>query len=306
MSRITIMRGLPASGKSDMSKDMLAHNPNLVRVNRDAIRWTQGTFPFGTPEQEEMVSVIEESLVVGAIKAGKDVVIDACHLNGQSVRKWFKVAKTYGVRDVAIISLEVPIAELLERDANREKSVGQGVIAKMAKRYKIEDNGKLPTAPNFTAAESPDLTPAAEWDEMLPTAIIVDTDGTLANNEGIRNPYDTSLYEFDTVHDDVALITHALGATYHIIGVSGRDAAFRDVTEKWWLDKAHLKADEFFFRPEGDTRPDDVIKAEIYEQHIRGRFNVVGVFDDRGRVLRMWRAKGLTTFAVGDTDNYNF
>lgn len=306
MSRITIMRGLPASGKSGIAKEMLAENPNLVRVNRDAIRWTQGTFPFGTREQEDMVSVIEHSLVVGAIKAGKDVVIDACHLHSQSLQRWFKVAKIHGVRDVAIISLEVPIAELIERDFAREKQVGRAVIEKLAKRNKIDDDGKLPKEPEFTANDRPDLSPAAEWDDMLPTAIIVDTDGTLANHEDVRNPYDTTKYHLDKLHQDVANIIGQLSTPYFIIGVSGRDEKFRAVTKKWWLEEALLEADEFYFRPEGDTRPDDVIKAEIYEEKIRGRYNIAGVFDDRGRVLRMWRAKGLTTFAVGDTDNYNF
>lgn len=306
MSSMTILRGLPASGKSGLAKEMVANDPNLVRVNRDAIRWTQGCFPFGTPEQEGMVSVIEEALVVGSLKAGKDVVIDATHLNDQSIRKWFKIARSHLVSNVAILELEVPIAELMERDANREKSVGQGVIAKMAQRYKIGDDGKLPKAPEWGIGASPDLSPAEDWDDLLPTAYIVDTDGTLANHIGIRSPYDTSRYEFDTVHEDVAQLVRTLDQHAHIIGVSGRDAKFRDVTERWWMEHALLKADEFYFRPEGDRRPDDVIKAEIYENHIRGRYNVAGVIDDRGRVLRMWRAKGLTTFAVGDTDNYNF
>ena len=48
----------------------------------------------------------------------------------------------------------------------------------------------------------------------------------------------------------------------------------------------------------------DVAKGGI--PNLVGAVNIAGVFDDRGRVLRMWRAKGLTTFAVGDTDNYNF
>ncbi|WNO25972.1 polynucleotide kinase [Microbacterium phage ASegato] len=306
MSRITIMRGLPASGKSGISKEMLADNPNLVRVNRDAIRWTQGTFPFGTPEQEEMVSVIGESLVGGALRAGKDVVIDACHLNPQSILKWFKIAKIHGVRDVAILSLEVTLATLFERDANREKSVGQGVIAKMAKRYKIGDDGKLPKAPEFKAAERPDLTPAAPYSHMLPDAYIVDTDGTVADHVGIRSPYDTSRYDLDAAHEDVIQLVNHLEKDFHIIGVSGRSEEHRPATVKWWLDNVGFIPENFFMRPTGDGRPDDVIKAEIYEKEIRGKFNIMGVLDDRARVLRMWRAKGLTTFAVGDTDNNDF
>jgi len=286
---------------------MAANSSDVVRVNRDGIRWTQGIRDgLGTKEQEDLVTIIEEAMVIAAIKAGKNVVIDAMHLNPAYARRWFKIAKAHSVRNVRVIDFEVPIAELFERDANREKSVGQGVIAKLASRWGVEDDGGIKRKLTYNAAQSPDLTPAAEWDDMLPTAWIVDTDGTLANHEGIRSPYDTSRYHLDTVHQDVAALVHMLAEDTHIIGVSGRDEEFREVTEAWWLSEARLKADEFYFRPAGDVRPDDVIKAEIYEKHIRGRYNIAGVLDDRGRVLRMWRAKGLTTFAVGDTDNNNF
>ena len=51
-----------------------------------------------------------------------------------------------------------------------------------------------------------------------------------------------------------------------------------------------------------DGRGEDVVKAEIFDNQIASKYNVLGVIDDRPKVLRMWRAKGLTTFAVGDTD----
>lgn len=307
MTRITILRGLPASGKSTFAKEMVANGPDtLVRVNRDAIRWTQGFFPFGSAKQEALVSQIERAMVVGAIKDGLDVVIDATHLNPQFIRAWYKLAKSHSVHDVRVIDFEAPLETLIWRDGLRSKKVGTDVIRKLAKRWKIGDDGALPKAPVYDAGMQPDLTPAAAWDSELPSAIIVDTDGTLANHEGVRNPYDTSLYHRDTVHQDVARVIWGLERVHHVIGVSGRDAKFADVTLKWWKERALITPDAMFFRPEGDVRPDDVIKAEIYENEIRGKYNITGVFDDRGRVLRMWRAKGLTTFAVGDTDNNNF
>lgn len=306
MAYMEILRGLPASGKSTYAKSEVAIDPNLVRVNRDAIRWTQGCFPIGNKVEEELVSDIEVALIKGSLRKGRSVVIDATNLNNEALTKFYKIAKKLGIEDVRVKDFPVAIAELLERDAGREKSVGAGVIAKMAKRYGIGDDGILRPARKWVAPERPNLARAAEWDDLLPTAWIVDTDGTIANHEGIRSPYDTSHYHLDTVHEDVANLVRNLQEDIYIIGVSGRDAAFREVTERWWLEKAFLKADEFYFRPEGDKRPDDVIKAEIYENHIRGRYNIAGVLDDRGRVLRMWRAKGITTFAVGDTDNNDF
>lgn len=307
MSTIIIMRGLPGSGKTTAALEYVeTHAGFTVRLSRDDARASLFGFDgVGNAEQEQVITRIHEEAALLALGRGHDVLLDATNLNPQFIRPWFKIAKRAGA-DVKFWDFPIPIATAIERDANRKRTVGQGVIARMAQRAGIEDDGKLPKAPKWTRPPLPDLTPAAEWDDMLPTAIIVDTDGTLANHEGVRNPYDTSKYAEDTVHEDVARIVNVLGEVHRIIGVSGRDAKFAEVTIDWWQDKANVMPDFMFFRPEGDTRPDDVVKAEIYEQHIRGKYNIVGVFDDRARVLAMWRAKGLTTFAVGDTRNNEF
>lgn len=312
MSIIKITRGLPGSGKSTYAKLWVEDAPHKrVRVNRDAIRWTQGIRSgVGTKVQEELVSTIERSIVIGAIQAGKDVIIDATHLTDQRIRDWFKLAKIYGVRDVEVVDFDVPVEIAIARDLERWNSggryVGAAVIEKMAERAKIGPNGEIPKAPKFIPVDQFDRRPIAEFDPELPNAYIVDTDGTMANHLGIRNPYDTSRYHLDTLHENVARTIWNLEMTHSIIGVSGRKEKFRQVTLDWWRSQARIQPDEFYFRKDDDDRSDDVVKAEIYEDHIRGRYNIIGVFDDRGRVLRMWRAKGFTTFAVGDTDNYNF
>lgn len=302
-TEIMVLRGLPGSGKSTLVRDKLLTSWR-VRVNRDDFRAAIGvTTGIGTPAQEAIVTAMEDAAIKAAIEADKVPIVDATNLNNKFVKRFFDMADVVTFVDVA-----VPVDEAIRNDRARRDAGGRYVTAEVirsiAKRYHVGEDGALPPAPK--PRPKPDLTPIADWDDMLPTAIIVDTDGTLANHVGVRNPYDTSKYHLDTVHGNVAAIINTLAESTFVIGVSGRDAAFADVTKQWWIEHARLKPDEFYFRPEGDRRPDDVIKAEIYEQNIRGRYNVVGVFDDRGRVLRMWRAKGFTTFAVGDTDNYNF
>lgn len=312
MSSIKITRGIPGSGKSTFAKKWVALQPeSRIRVNRDAIRYTQGIRTgVGSKHQENLVSIIEKAIVVGAIKSGRDIIIDATHLNPDYIRAWFKLAKIHGVTDVEVIDFDVPVETAVLRDLARRaeggRYVGAAVIEKLAERAKVGVHGELPAAPVFQAVERFNRRPVAEFDPELPNAYIVDTDGTMANHVGIRNPYDTSRYEEDTLHENVARTIWHLEMTNTIIGVSGRKEKFRKVTEQWWVEQARIRPDEFYFRKDGDDRSDDVVKAEIYEEHIRGRFNIIGVFDDRGRVLRMWRAKGFTTFAVGDTDNYNF
>jgi hypothetical protein len=44
-------------------------------------------------------------------------------------------------------------------------------------------------------------------------------------------------------------------------------------------------------RGKDDKRSDDIIKSEIYEEHIKKNYEVIAVFDDRQRVVDMWRLK---------------
>jgi hypothetical protein len=55
-------------------------------------------------------------------------------------------------------------------------------------------------------------------------------------------------------------------------------------------------------RPAGDSRRDAIVKQEIFDTEVRDRWRVVGVFDDRRQVVRMWRALGLTVFQVAEGD----
>jgi len=65
-----------------------------------------------------------------------------------------------------------------------------------------------------------------------------------------------------------------------------------------WMAKHGMTYNHFYIRPEGDCRKDTLIKEEIYDNHIKGKYNVLGVFDDRDQVVHMWRHLGLTVFQV--------
>ena len=60
--------------------------------------------------------------------------------------------------------------------------------------------------------------------------------------------------------------------------------------------------DELFMRPTGDTRKDSILKKEIYDNHIKGKYNVKYVLDDRDSVVEMWREQGLTCLQVAPGD----
>lgn len=140
----------------------------------------------------------------------------------------------------------------------------------------------------------------------LPEVILCDVDGTVAlmgkGDPGRRGPYD-----WDRVGDDdpnqpvIDLVGIFHRAGYPIVFVSGRDEVCREATEAWLYDHyVSHPSSLLFMRRRKDNRPDSEVKAEIYEQQIKGVYSVKYVIDDRDQVVRMWRALGLTVLQVAD------
>ena len=65
-----------------------------------------------------------------------------------------------------------------------------------------------------------------------------------------------------------------------------------------WLRKYKVGFDDFYIRKTGDFRKDNIIKSEIYMDHIRPKYNVMYVIDDRDQVVDMWRSLGLRVLQV--------
>jgi len=51
-----------------------------------------------------------------------------------------------------------------------------------------------------------------------------------------------------------------------------------------------------------DFRPDNLIKAELFNEHIKGKYNVRHVYDDRQQVVDMWRSLGIKVYQVEKGD----
>lgn len=136
-----------------------------------------------------------------------------------------------------------------------------------------------------------------------PTAWMVDLDGTLAL-KGERGPFEWLRVGEDQPNPPVVMAAQALAAhpgVDVIIAVTGRDGSCRGQTVQW-LDAQSVPFDELYLREPGDFRPDEVIKEEIYRDLIEPRFRVLGVLDDRDKVVQMWRRIGLVCFQVAPGD----
>lgn len=142
------------------------------------------------------------------------------------------------------------------------------------------------------------------YNDKLDEAIVVDVDGTLAHLGGnpTRDPYDASRAMEDILDDAVATtVAMYYRHGYMVIILTARHTGHLQVT-KDWLDAKGVSYDEIYCREEGDKRPDFEIKKELFDEHIRDKYNVKFVFDDRPQVIRMWQSLGLKVFNVGKID----
>jgi len=82
-----------------------------------------------------------------------------------------------------------------------------------------------------------------------------------------------------------------------MIIVSGRSDDYKEQTIKWLTDN-EIFYDEIYMRKYKDHRDDAVVKGEIADE-IEKTHNILGVFDDRQRVVNMWIERGIWVFDVG-------
>lgn len=131
----------------------------------------------------------------------------------------------------------------------------------------------------------------------------MDVDGTLADMRGVRTPFEWDKVGLDKPHHDIIQLVTDLFHTgrYKIIITTGRDGVCERQTRKWLIDW-DIPYDDFYIRKEGDFRKDSIIKSEIYMDHIRPKYDVVFVIDDRNQVVDMWRSLGLRVLQVAPGD----
>lgn len=302
--RVVFTVGLPGSGKSTWAREYVARSEERVkRLNLDDLRATlTGAAEHQRWSKESEAAALDVLLQAyrSLVLAGYDVVVDNTHVHPRIprlVRAEFGDQADYLVQSF----LDVPLEVCLERNAAREKRVPDEVVQRMAR-----DAEKL--VGKFGGWELPELEAELNRSDGIevyvpnptkPAAILVDIDGTLALH-GSRNPYDTSRYAEDTLEDRLTALTNRLYThddTVKVIVMSGRDSAFRQVTEDW-LDANGVWFDELHMRTEGDKRRDDAVKLDLFNEHVRDRFNVLASFDDRDRVVHFWRRLGLLVCQV--------
>lgn len=297
---LTVTRGLPASGKTSWAKRQVQSRPEEAQcISRDDLRFMTFDKPFGTNRQESMITRLLHDSVRSLLSSKMDVYVHNTNLNVEDVVALHEIAREYyGQVQFRVQDFQVDVDECIRRDAariaNGQRGVGEGVIRKMSNRY-LKGGSTLPQLPAEVYEHiSPHDSPFAKYSDpdAKEFAWLVDIDGTIAHMTE-RSPFD-----WDRVGEDLPILPaiqqvnglKELG--YTIVLMSGRDEVCRSETEAW-LTKHGIRYDHLFMSPNEDRRKDYVVKREMFERHVRGRFLIEGVIDDRTQVVRMWRQMGL-------------
>jgi predicted kinase len=271
--KVIVTYGLPASGKSTFAKELLKQG-NWVRVNKDDLRLLLHGGKWSR-ENEKVVEASRDMLIATALAAGKNVVVDDTNLHPKHIARIKELVKgqaTVEVKDFTDVSVE----ECIRRDSKRSNYVGEKVIRNMYNQF-------------LRRIETPEYINGGEY------VVICDLDGTLCLF-GDSNPYERNFLE-DKLNRPIASILKQR----NVIITSGRNNKFRTQTEEW-LRKNDIRYLEMFMRADGDVRKDSIVKREMYDNHIRGKYNVTFVLDDRPQVCRVWHELGLPLLKFGDPD----
>lgn len=279
--KLTMLKGLPGSGKSTKARAEVVSGGNCGRINRDDLRAMLFDSVW-TGKREDVVVDCEKAIVQVLFDHSMNPIVDDTNLSEKHKKMWGEVARRRG-QNFTVSDLDVSVEECRARDAAREKRVGRAVIDRMALQNGMIGWGSRPI-------------------------LLCDIDGTIANGDhrvhlvsGETKDWKAyfSLLSEDAPIEAVIQKVRKYWYDHTVCMVSGRPDTYQYETMEW-LTKYEVPYNWLFMRPGSDKRPDTEIKAGFL-RHIP-KENVALVLDDRPSVCKMWEENGLTVEWVRGRD----
>nr|WP_311459744.1 AAA family ATPase [uncultured Capnocytophaga sp.] len=286
--KLLILVGAPGSGKSTFARYFIRTEDNWVRVNRDDFRLMQFGDTLMSPFYEERITKMVEASVITLLKNHTNVIIDATN---SSLRTLEDMVRTYTeYADISFKVFDLSVEELVKRCDKRYEQTGKFIPKSAIEKHVTQlqyTKEKFDFKPIPRRVKEATLTYTAQ-DSTLPKAVICDLDGTLSLLNG-RDPYDASSADEDLLNVPVARVLQMAKAQgYKVILLSGREQLYKEPTERF-LSKHQIAYDLLLMRTTNDYRKDNIIKKELFQQEIAGKYFIEFLLDDRNQVVDMWR-----------------
>jgi len=119
--KLTILRGIPASGKSTYAKQFLIDNPDTVRVNMDSLRLMFRNEAFNN-QFEKLVKHTEIETIKIALSKGFDVIVDDTNLTMKRVKYLIEIAKLFNP-EIEVITMNTHETICSLRNEKRDTKV---------------------------------------------------------------------------------------------------------------------------------------------------------------------------------------
>lgn len=291
MKKLILMQGLPGSMKSTVAKKLVADGKGrVVRVNKDELRSMIFAGIPWQPKQESLVVEAQKAMVEAANLCGAEtVVVDDTNFNPKLVSMWEGIAKNYN-SEFVIHKMDTPIDVCIANDLKRKSEggryVGADVIRNMAFRYGLAKQEK--------------------------PFVIFDLDGTLCDiserKKAATRPdgkldygvfFDPKQVKTDKPrHDIINKMYEHRQLGHEIVIMSGRSDRTKEATLDW-LVQWGATWDRLIMRPASDSRDDVVLKLEFLDKYVDAS-KCVKVYDDRPKLVRAWKSRGLEVEDCGD------
>lgn len=293
--RLIMTIGIPACGKTTWAREQMAQaeDGTVLVLERDVLRrfhcedFDLNNYKF-SKRIESAVSLQQFKQARYGLEYGMTVIFADTNLNPSTRVKIRKLAEEFDIvceEEVFTTPLEVCV----KRNLKRRDTVPNNVLITMQRRLRA-----------YVGV----YTQSTFKERHLPECVIYDIDGTLANHIGIRNPHDLDKVSMDTVHQDVArMIWDDQMRDTKVFIFSGRNETCREDTEKW-LYTHNIPYDELHMRPDitdenGNHPADYVVKGDMFDNVIKGKYRCTKVVDDRAMMCRYWESLELRVINVG-------
>lgn len=120
-NKLYIMVGIPGSGKSTYARYIIMNNENTCWISRDGIRLSLLTVNDNYFAKENQVYKNFVLQINNELKAGRDVIADATHINSKSRYKLFNKLHIDRTKTTVIgIYMNLPLETCLERNKIRK------------------------------------------------------------------------------------------------------------------------------------------------------------------------------------------